>query len=91
MNQSEVIELQNLARKIRCHCLDMVKIGKSGHIGSMLSMPELLVVLYEKILNVDPKNPDMPERDRFILSKGHGGGSFICCTCRNGIFPIGLA
>jgi transketolase len=88
MNQSEVIELQNLARKIRCHCLDMVKIGKSGHIGSMLSMPELLVVLYEKILNVDPKNPDMPERDRFILSKGHGGAALFAVLAEMGFFPL---
>jgi transketolase len=66
----------------------MVKIGKSGHIGSMLSMPELLVVLYEKILNVDPKNPDMPERDRFILSKGHGGAALFAVLAEMGFFPL---
>ena len=57
MNNAELKELQDFARQIRFHCLRMVHIGKSGHIGSMLSMPELLVVLYKKILIVDPKNP----------------------------------
>ena len=48
---------RELARTIRVHCLHMTHRGKSGHLGSMLSMAELLSVLYERILRVDPKNP----------------------------------
>lgn len=88
MNNAELKELQNFARQIRFHCLRMVHIGKSGHIGSMLSMPELLVVLYKKILIVDPKNPQMPERDRFILSKGHGGAALFAVLAEMGFFPL---
>lgn len=88
MNNVEIKELKDLARKIRQHCLRMVYIGKSGHIGSMLSMAELLVVLYKKILKVDPKNPNMPDRDRFILSKGHGGGALFAVLAETGFFPV---
>ena len=88
MNNVELKELQDFARQIRCHCLRMVHIGKSGHIGSMLSMAELLVVLYKKILNVDSKNPYKPERDRFILSKGHGGASLFAVLAELGFFPV---
>ncbi len=88
MNANELKELQNLSTKIRIHCLRMVKSGQSGHIGSMLSMVELLTVLYKKILKVDPRNPHMPERDRFILSKGHGGAALFAILAETGFFPI---
>lgn len=62
-----------MARKISEHCLRMTHRGKSGHVGSMLSMADLLSVLCLGILKVDPKNPRRPARDRFVLSQGHGG------------------
>ena len=76
-----------LATKIRAHCLRMTHRGKSGHVGSMFSMADLLAVLYTKILRVDPKRPDWPERDRFILSKGHGGGAVYATLAEKGFFP----
>ena len=78
---------RTLATQIRAHCLRMTHGGKSGHVGSMLSMADLLAVLYEKILRVDPANPDWPERDRFILSKGHGGGAVYAVLAEKGFFP----
>lgn len=76
-----------LARKIRAHCLRMTHRGKSGHVGSMLSMAELLSVLYTRILNVDPQSPRKPDRDRFLLSKGHGGGAVYAVLAELGFFP----
>ncbi len=78
---------RDLARAIRCQCLQMTHRGKSGHVGSMLSMADLLAVLYTSILKVDPANPKWPERDRFILSKGHGGAAVYAVLAERGFFP----
>jgi len=60
------------AKEIRKDILDMIYRTKSPHIGSSFSMVELLIALYFKILSVNPEKPDDPNRDRFVLSKGHG-------------------
>lgn len=66
-------ELSELAREIRERILRAsVKSGESTHLGGSLSLVEVLAVLYGSILNVDPRNPTTPDRDRLILSKGHG-------------------
>ncbi len=57
-----------------------------GHIGGSLSMVELLVVLYEKHMNIDPKNPNMPGRDRLIVSKGHSGPAVYSMLASKGYF-----
>lgn len=76
-----------LATRIREHCLRMTHRGKSGHVGSMLSMAEILAVLYTRVLRVDPQRPDWPERDRFVLSKGHGGAAVYAILGELGFFP----
>lgn len=81
-------QYKELAKKIRLHCLQMVFNGKSGHIGSMLSTADIYPVLYTKILNVDPKNPKKADRDRFLLSKGHGGAALLACLAELGYFPL---
>jgi transketolase len=78
---------QKLAHRIRSHCLRMTHDGASGHVGSMLSMAELVAVLYESILRVDSQNPKWPERDRFVLSKGHAGGAVYAALAEKGFFP----
>lgn len=83
----EIERYKTLATKIRTQVLRMTHAGKSGHVGSMLSMADLLAVLYEKILRVDPKRPDWPGRDRFVLSKGHGGGAVYAVLAEKGFFP----
>lgn len=76
-----------LARLIRRHCLEMTHRGKSGHAGSMLSMAEIVAFLYKRVLRVDPRRPSWPGRDRFILSKGHGGAAVYACLAELGFFP----
>jgi transketolase len=78
---------QKLAHRIRAHCLRMTHDGASGHVGSMLSMAELVAVLYESILRVDPQNPKWSGRDRFVLSKGHAGGAVYAALAEKGFFP----
>ena len=78
---------RKLATTIRAHSLRMTHHGKSGHVGSMLSMAEILAVLYERILKVDPARPKWPDRDRMILSKGHGGGAVYAVLAEKGFFP----
>lgn len=85
--KSWVNECEDLARTVRGHCLCMTHRGKSGHVGSMLSMAEILAVLYKRVLRVDPQQPDWPERDRFVLSKGHGGCAVYAVLGELGFFP----
>jgi transketolase len=65
---------KQFAADIRVHALQMVNAAKASHIGGVLSIADILAVLYNGVLNVDPQHPLWAERDRFILSKGH------CCT-----------
>jgi transketolase len=76
-----------LARKTRVHCLQMTHRGKSGHVGSMLSMAEIVAVLYKRVLHVNSRKPEWLGRDRFILSKGHGGGAVYAVLAELGFFP----
>ncbi|MEF9974250.1 MAG: transketolase [Clostridia bacterium] len=78
---------RTLATKVRAHCLRMTHLGNCGHIGSMLSAADIMAVLYEGILNVDPKDPKNPDRDRFLLSKGHAGAVVYAALCEKGFFP----
>jgi transketolase len=64
-------ELQTLAKRIRREIIVMIGEAKSGHPGGSLSAVEILVELYFDYMHIDPKNPKWPQRDRFILSKGH--------------------
>jgi len=64
-------ELQAIARRIRREIVEMIGAAKSGHPGGSLSAVEILVELYFHRMHIDPKNPALPDRDRFILSKGH--------------------
>lgn len=93
MNESEVgqgqnLEVRQLAWRIRHHVLLMTNRAKSSHIGTNYSMAELLAVLYGKALRVDPANPEWPERDRFILSKGHGCAALYAVLAERGFFPL---
>ena len=65
----------------------MVAAAKASHIGGALSMADLLAVLYGEILRVQPERPDWPERDRFILSKGHSCTGVYAALALRGFFP----
>ena len=88
MTPEQLKKCRELAKKVRIHCLKMVHKGKSGHIGSMLSMADILPVIYTQILNVDPKAPEKADRDRFLLSKGHGGAALLATLAELGYFPL---
>jgi transketolase len=64
----------------------MTNAGKSSHIGSILSIADILAVLYGHVLYIDPKNPKLPHRDRFILSKGHAGAGVYAALAERGFF-----
>ena len=76
-----------LAVQIRSQVLRMVHRSKASHVGSCFSMADILSVLYSGILRVDPSNPDAPERDRFLLSKGHGAAAIYATLAETGFFP----
>jgi transketolase len=84
----EIFVTQDLAGKIRKHALRMTSRGGSAHIGSVFSMVDLIAVLYGDVLRVDPGNPKWPERDRFILSKGHAGAGVYAALAERGFFPV---
>lgn len=83
-------DIKNLKKKavqIRKDILTMLQIAGSGHTGGSLSMVEILMALYYYKLNYDPKKPNWPERDRFILSKGHGCPALYAVMADVGYFP----
>ncbi|NQU08645.1 MAG: transketolase [Candidatus Abyssubacteria bacterium] len=75
------------AAYIRKKILELTKIAGGGHLGGGLSMVDVTVALYHHVMNIDPKNPDWPGRDRFILSKGHGAIALDPILARVGFFP----
>lgn len=77
-----------LAHRIRKHALHMTSRGGSSHIGSVFSMADIVAVLYGAVLKVDPHNPVWPERDRFILSKGHAGAGVYAALAESGFFEL---
>lgn len=71
MNTNNYAELAEKARRIRINALKAIHAAKSGHPGGSLSSADILATLYFGELNIDPKNPKMVDRDKFVLSKGH--------------------
>lgn len=82
------MDSRELAFKIRCHGLEMTHLSHGSHIGSILSVADIIAVLYADILNVDPTNPQKEDRDRFILSKGHAGASVYAALAETGFFDV---
>lgn len=82
----EILELGRRARQIRRDIADVTHWSGGSHIGGSLSMTEILTILYWKYLRVDPSKPDWDERDRFVLSKGHGGVGLAVVLANKGFF-----
>ena len=72
------------------HAVRMTSLGNSSHIGSVLSISDIISVLYGGILNVRPNQPDWPDRDRFILSKGHAGAGVYATLAECGFMSIDI-
>ncbi|HZO90866.1 MAG TPA: transketolase [Chthonomonadaceae bacterium] len=77
-----------LANRIRCHVLQMTHAAKSSHIASSFSMAELLAALYSGVLRITPETVNSPDRDRFVLSKGHGCAGLYAALAERGFFPL---
>jgi len=83
-----IIKLNLIAVKIRKHIIEMLYKAKSGHPGGSLSAVDALVALYFVHMNLDPKKPKDPNRDRFILSKGHAAPALYAVLAERGYFPV---
>ena len=81
-------ELKVMSYDLRRDVVDMIAAGKGGHIGGDMSMMDVLVTLYFKVMNIFPENQDDPDRDRFILSKGHSVEALYAVLAKKGFFPI---
>ena len=87
MEQAKKLELQSVATEIRLGSLLGVHAAKSGHPGGSLSIADLLAYLYFYKMRVDANNPDDPDRDRFVLSKGHTAPALYATLAEKGFFP----
>jgi len=79
--------LDRRSKELRQKIVRMIEAGGRGHVGSAFSLVEMLRVLYDEVLRYDPANPRWPERDRFILSKGHGCLALYVLLAEKGFFP----
>ena len=79
---------ENLANNIRKHAVTMTSLGNSSHIGSILSIADILAVLYNSVLKYNSNDPKWIERDRFILSKGHAGAGVYATLAESGFIPL---
>ena len=82
-----IAELRRLASQVRQRSLRMVHDAGAGHPGGDLSSADILVTLYFGVLRIDPRNPAAPDRDRFIMSKGHCTGTLYAVLAKAGFFP----
>lgn len=81
------MDLQEIAKKIRVEIIKMLERSQSGHPGGSLSAVEILTALYFKEMKIDPNNPKWEDRDRFVLSKGHGTPVLYGTLANKGFFP----
>jgi transketolase len=81
-------ELRAKARDIRKHVVRMVGAASSGHPGGSLSAADIVTVLYFNEMNIRPNDPEWPERDRFVLSKGHAAPVLYAALAEAGYFPV---
>lgn len=88
MEQKRIKELSIIANRVRKDALTAVYSANSGHPGGSLSVADLLTLLYFEVMRVDPKNPKDPDRDRFVLSKGHTAPALYGVLAERGFFPV---
>lgn len=88
MNTNNYAELAEKARRIRINALKAIHAAKSGHPGGSLSSADILATLYFGELNIDPKNPKMVDRDKFVLSKGHAVPALYAALGERGFYEV---
>ena len=79
---------EELSWLIRRHGIEMTHLSGGSHIGAVMSVADIIAVLYTGVMNYDSRNPEWPERDRFILSKGHAGAAIYAALAENSFFPV---
>lgn len=88
MTNYSIEDLQGISRKLRRHVITMISTAGSGHPGGSLSAADIVTALYFRIMRHDPANPKWPDRDRFILSKGHAAPVLYAALAECGYFPL---
>ena len=86
LQKDEFLMLENKARDLRKLLIDTVVWAGSGHVGGSLSSMDVMTLLYHKVMNINPSNPEMEDRDRFILSKGHACVALYAVLADRGFF-----
>ena len=89
--ETERQRIQRLKRQcleVRRDIVEMIRHGKGGHVGGSLSSVEIVTVLFFEVMRLRPQEPDWPDRDRFILSKGHVTPVLYSAMARRGFFPV---
>src|SRR4030042_1101282 len=81
-------ELENMAKQLRRHVITMIATAGSGHPGGSLSAADIVTALYFKVMSHDSKNPQWPDRYRFVLSKGHAAPILYAALAECGYFPV---
>lgn len=84
----EIDKLENLRWDLRQDCVDIIMAGGGGHIGGDMSVIDALMVLYENHLRITPETVDDPDRDRFVLSKGHAMEAYYAVLCHEGFLDL---
>ena len=84
----EILELQKIANEVRKGIVTSTHSAKAGHPGGSLSAADILTYLYFEELNVNPKDEKNPDRDRFVLSKGHAAPALYAVLAQKGFFPV---
>ena len=90
ISDQEMTELEKRAIQLREDIVDVTYWAGGAHIGGALSMVEILVILYDKHLAIDPDNPEWEDRDRVVLSKGHAAVGYVPLLARKGYFDFEL-
>ena len=84
----QTLELKKIANEVRKGIITSVHSAKAGHPGGSLSAADIFTYLYFEEMNIDPQNPDAPDRDRFVLSKGHVAPGYYAALAQRGFFPV---
>lgn len=85
---TSITQMEHLRWRLRRDCVDIIMAGGGGHIGGDMSVIDALMVLYKNHLNVTPETADDPNRDRFVLSKGHAMEAYYAVLCEEGFLDL---
>jgi transketolase len=88
ISQEKIRELESKAKVIRRHIIEMIALAASGHPGGSLSCTDILTALYFYKMKVDPRDTELTDRDRFVLSKGHAAPALYATLAEAGYFPV---